>query len=153
MFEYIWGSGDRDRTLSSVATVGGNRSHTTDHAFNAFGFRDTGIAFSPRISNVHIYSLGATCRPLEDLAMFEQMEVGTKVFFYHKSRAAGPISDTTAINDDAWLGWEWDIFCNWRLTSDLAWTVRYGAFQPGSAYDGGDKSCRQFLYTGVVLSF
>jgi len=153
MFEYIWGSGDRDRAVSSVATVGGNRNHTTDHAFNAFGFRDTGIAFSPRISNIHIYSLGATCRPLEDLDLFREMEVGTKVFFYHKSRAAGAISDTTAVNDDSWLGWEWDVFCNWRLTSDLAWTIRYGAFQPGSAYDGGDKTCRQFLYTGVVLSF
>jgi len=45
------------------------------------------------------------------------------------------------------------VFCNWRLTSDLAWTIRYGAFFPGSAYDGGDKTCRQFVYTGMVLSF
>lgn len=155
MFEYLWGSGDRDRAVSATATAGGNRAGTTDYAFNGFGFRDLGIAFSPRLSNLHVYVLGAGFFPLEGVGMelLKRVEVGTKVFFYHKARAAGPISDVTAANDDAWLGWEWDVYCNWRLTSDLAWTIRYGAFQPGSAYDGGDKSCRQFLYTGVVLSF
>ena len=62
-------------------------------------------------------------------------------------------SDTTATEDSSCLGWEWDLFCNWRITSDLAWTLRYGAFMPSGAYDSGYDSCRQFLYTGVVLSF
>jgi len=151
--EYLFGSGDSDRRLSSSSTIGGNRPGTRDKAFNAFGFRDTGLAFSPRISNIHIYKLGASCFPLENVEPFKKMELGTSVFFYHKAKDAGAVSDTTAVNDAQWLGWEWDVFCDWRLTSDLAWTIRYGAFQPGSAFPRGDDSCRQFLYTGLVYSF
>ena len=151
--EYIFASGDSDRRLSSSSTVGGNRAGTRDNAFNAFGFRDTGLAFAPQMSNLHIYVIGASVLPLEHMELFRKMEVGSKVFFYQKARREGAISDTTATNSDGWVGWEWDVFVNWRVTSDLAWTVRYGLFSPGSAYDDGDDSSRDFLYTGVTLSF
>jgi len=153
MFEYLFGSGDGDRLYSATSTVGGNKPHTTDTAFNAFGFRDTGIAFAPRISNIHIWVLGAGFFPLEKIRGFEKMEIGTKVFFYRKDAPEGAISDTTAVNNSAWLGWEWDIYCNWRITSDLAWTIRYGNFQPATAFHGSDASCRNFLYAGVTFSF
>ena len=91
--------------------------------------------------------------PLVDVKGFDDFEVGTKVFFYAKADSDAPISDFAAGSDSSWLGWEWDIYCNWRITSDLAGTARYGAFFPGSAFDGGDKTCRQFLYTGISLSF
>ncbi len=149
-FEHIWASGDDDRDLSATSTVRGNTGGTSDNAFNAFGFRDTGLAFAPRISNLHVYTLGASLYPLEQHKLLEKLEVGSKVFFYHKS-SSGPVSDTTITSDSRWLGWEWDVFCNWRLTSDLSWTIRYGAFMPGGAFE--DNSCRQFLMTGINLSF
>lgn len=149
-FEYLFGSGDNDRSVSAVSTVGGNQAGTTDHAFNAFGFRDTGIAFSPDIANLHTYILGASFFPLEDHDLFRRLEVGTKAFFYHKA-TNGAISDTTGTNSSRWVGWEWDVYCDWRITSDLTWTIRYGAFQPRSAFS--DRSCRQFLYTAVSYSF
>jgi hypothetical protein len=148
--EYLYAAGDDDRDTTSTSTVGGNRAGTIDHAFNGLGFRDTGIAFSPAISNLNMYNLGASFFPLEKHQWFRKMEVGTKTFFYHKA-AAGPISDAAATESSRWLGWEWDVYCNWRLTSDLSWTIRYGAFQPGDAFE--DQSCRNFLYTGVLLSF
>ncbi len=150
-FEYLYGSGDDDRLVSSSSTAGGNRRGTDDNAFNAFGFRDTGISFAPKISNIHIYSLGATCFPLENTKLFEKFQFGTKVFFYHKAKAGGPISDTTAVKSSKWLGWEWDIYADWRITSDVSWTIRYGVFQPGSAF--GNDNCRQFLLTAVTWSF
>ncbi len=150
MAEYIWGSGDSDRESSSLSTLGGNRPGTTDNAFNAFGFRDTGIAFAPEVSNLHIYVLGASFFPLESVRMFNELEVGTKAFIYNKS-TSGPISDTSADATSRWVGWEWDIYADWRITSDLAWTIRYGFFQPGSAFS--DRQCRQFLYTALTLSF
>lgn len=153
MLEYIFGSGDPDRTTSAVATAGGNTVNTPDNAFNAFGFRDTGIAFAPEISNIHVFTGGVSCFPLENSEMFKNLETGAKIFFYAKDRPGGAISDTTGTNNARWVGFEWDLFCNWRITSDLAWTVRYGMFHPSSAYDGGDKSPRDFLYTGIVLSF
>jgi len=151
MFEYLYATGDSDRLACSSSTVGGNRAGTKDRAFNAFGFRDTGIAFAPRLSNLHTYILGASCFPLEGDSLFDKMELGSKVFFYHKDESGGPISDTVANNRDQWVGWEWDVFCDWRISSDLVWTIRYGAFRPGTAFE--DQECRQFLYTGLTYSF
>lgn len=153
MAEYIYATGDPDRRISTNSTVGGNLPGTKDKAFNAFGFRDTGIALAPRISNIQMFILGARFFPLESVRLFRKLELGTKVFFYQKARAGGPISDTLAADSSSWVGWEWDVYANWRITSDLAWTVRYGVFQPGAAYDTFGQNCRNFLYTGAILSF
>ena len=152
-FEYVFASGDSDRTGSPVATVGGNRAGTVDHGFGAFGFRDLGLALSPEISNIHVYAINASLFPLEHIEMFEKMEVGTKLFFYSRAHGSAPISDPMTTSEANSTGFEMDYFCNWRMTSDLALTVRYGVFYPGDAYDGGDKSPRQFLYSGLVFSF
>ena len=151
MVEHLFATGDSDRVISSTSTIGGNRPGTTDHAFNAFGFRDTGIAFAPQISNLHIYVAGASFFPLEKHKVFDKLELGTKTFFYQKDESGGPISDSSAENDAAWVGWEWDAYVNWRITSDLTWTARYGAFRPGEAFE--DQECRQFVFTGVTISF
>jgi len=45
-----------------------------------------------------------------------------------------------------------DIYLNWQITSDLALSVRYGAFFPGDAIEN-DGKVRQFLYTGVTIAF
>ena len=149
--QYLYGSGDADRAGSATSTLSGNLPGTTDRAFNGFGYRDTGLAFAPELSNIHIYNIGGGLYPLEHIAMFRKMEVGTKVFFYNKATGSGPISDTTASRNNQWLGWEWDAYCDWRITSDLSWTIRYGAFEPGEAF--WDRTCRQFVYTGLTLSF
>ncbi len=153
MFEYLFGSGDSDRLGSPVATAGGNLNNTSDKAFNAFGFRDTGIALAPVVSNLHIFSGGVSLFPFDHSPQFKALEVGGKTFFYVKHRKDGAISDPSAANNEGWVGFEWDLFCNWRLSSDLAWTTRYGMFHPGSACDGTDKSPRHFIYSGMILSF
>ncbi|MHC4986605.1 MAG: alginate export family protein [Planctomycetota bacterium] len=155
-FEYLYASGDDDRSGSSIATTGGNRIGTDDNAFNAFGFRDTGVAAAPAISNLHMLMVGGSFFPFSDCSWFEQLEFGTKVFFYWKDASRGATSDTTSTNDATWLGWEIDFYCNWRITSDLAWTARYGIFDPGTAFttnDGAHDNVRHFFYTGILFSF
>ena len=44
-----------------------------------------------------------------------------------------------------------DYYTNWRITSDLAWTARFGVFFPGSAFE--DQTTRTFLLTGLTWSF
>ncbi len=150
-FEYLWGSGDPDRDLSANSTIGGNRAGTDDNAFNSFGFRDTGLAFAPRIANLHIFELGSGVILFRRLGPLRKLEVGTKVLFYVKDKSRGAISDPLGYQDASWVGWEWDAFCNWRLTSDVSLTARYGTFQPGSAFE--DRNSRQFVYVGVSYSF
>jgi len=150
--EYMFASGDGDRRLSPTNAVGGNRPLTKDTSFNAFGYRDTGLSLAADLSNIHIWRAGASFFPFEHKAEWlDRFELGTDWFLYHKNRAHGAISDDLANVRSGYVGWEMDYFLNWRFTSDLAWTVRYGAFFPGKAFE--DKTTRTFLLTGVTWNF
>jgi hypothetical protein len=152
IFEFLYATGDDDRLGSPVNTAGGNLAGTTDHGFNAFGFRNTGLAYAPPISNLVMFRLGGRVRPLPDHRCTKHLEIGTDVFFFMKdeSRAAG--IEAASTNQDMNLGQEVDVFLNWRILSDLLFTVRYGVFFPGSSYTG-TRSARHFLFTGITFSF
>ena len=113
--------------------------------------RDTGIALAPTVSNLHIWRVGGALAPLEKWEFLRDFEIGTNWFLYHKNAAHGAISDPLADEFNGYVGWEMDYFINWRLSSDLAWTMRYGTFYPGSAYT--DRDTRHFLFTGITWSF
>jgi hypothetical protein len=150
MGEYLFGSGDANRDTSATSAIGGNL-RGKDTAFNAFGYRDTGIAFAPTMANLSIWQLGAAILPLEQIDLFRRMEVGTKAYLYVKNEADGPISDTLGTEHHGYAGWEWDVYMNWRITSDLSFTIRYGLFFPGEAFEERDD--RHFLYSGFTYSF
>ncbi len=149
--EYMFASGDPDRIGSPTDAVGGNRRDHDDTSFIDFGFRDTGLSFAPQRSNIHIWRAGASFFPFEKVEAIKDIELGTDWFLYWKNHKAGAVSDELADLPDGYLGWEMDWFLNWRLTSDLSWTVRYGAFFPGSAFS--DQTSRYFFLTGLTWSF
>lgn len=150
LFEYMFASGDPDRRFRPTGSLGGNASGDDD-AFNAFGYRDTGLSFAPRLTNVHIWRAGAAFTPFEKVEMLKNLELGTDWFLYSKNRSDGAVSDGTANRESAFLGWEMDYFASWRITSDLAWTTRFGTFFPGRAFS--DQTTRTFLLTGLTWSF
>lgn len=150
MAEYLWASGDGDRG-NSTNTINGNAPGTRDSAFNGFGFRDTGLAFAPRMSNLHMLSAGSSFFPFEQHALFRKMEVGAKAYLFAKDAPHGGISDSSADTNSRFLGSEADVFLNWRITSDLSYTIRYGAFRPSDAFT--ERDLRHFLYTGFMFSF
>lgn len=149
--EYMFASGDSNRLFSPTSARGGNRGGREDTSFVAFGYRDTGLAAAPALSNIHIWRAGASLAPLEKHELFRDLEVGTNIFLYHKNRTRAAISDPTAGEFAGYVGWETDYFVNWRISSDLAWTLRTGLFFPGGAYQ--DQSTRHFLFTGLTWSF
>ena len=149
-FEYMFASGDRDRHFSPTSAAGGNL-HGKDSSFVAFGYRDTGLSASPALSNIHIWKFGGSLRPLAGHDLFDEMELGSNWFIYHKNRAAGAISDPTADTRAGYVGWEMDYYVNWRFASDLSWTMRYGVFMPGHAFS--DRSARHFVFSGIIWSF
>lgn len=150
--EYMFASGDPNRLGSPTDAIGGNRSDHKDTGFNGFGYRDTGLSFAPLLSNVHIWRAGAAFFPFDEkVRLLEKFEVGTNWFLYHKNRSNAAVSDYTAGQQAGYLGWEMDYYTNWRLTSDLSLTVRYGVFFPGDAFD--DRTTRTFLLTGLTWSF
>ncbi len=149
--EYMFASGDSGRYASPTDTIGGNVGDFTDRSFIGFGYRDTGLAFAPRLSNIHLWRAGASFFPFEDSERFDRLELGTNWFLSWKNRRDGAVSDPTADLDSGYLGWEMDYYANWAITTDLSWTVRYGAFFPGQAFS--DQTTRTFLLTGVTWSF
>jgi len=150
--EYMFASGDPDRVLSPSDATGGNAAFTRDTGFNAFGYRNTGLALAPDLSNVHIWRAGASFFPLaREAEWLRQLELGTDWFLYHKHHEDAAISDSLANVQDGYLGWEMDYYLNWRFTSDLSWTLRYGVFFPGDAF--ADRTTRTFFLTGLTWSF
>ena len=142
-------TGDSDRLVTTDA-FGGNAPGTTDHAFNAFGLIDTGLAFAPDVSNLVMLRAGASTFPLPDNRWFRRLQVGTNLFLFGKTQSDAPIDEQT--NSSSYLGAEVDVFMNWQITSDLSLPVRYGVFFPGSAI-AADKDTRHFFFAGLVLAF
>lgn len=149
--EYMFGSGDPDRLLSPTNAAGGNRRGRKDSGYNSFGYRDTGIAAALIPTNLHIWKAGASFQPFEEVEFLRDLELGTNWFLYHKHHERAAISDRTAQQFQGYVGWEMDYFLNWRIASDISWTIRWGAFFPGDAYQ--DQRVRNFLFTGITWSF
>lgn len=149
--QYMFGSGDRDRLGSPTNAEGGNRGDYVDNSFVGFGFRDTGIAFAPRMSNIHVWRAGGAFRPLPKVEVAKDLELGTDWYLFWKHHRAAAVSDFTADEQSGYLGWEMDYYANYRITSDLSWTLRFGTFFPGDAFS--DQTTRTFLLTGLSWSF
>jgi len=149
--EYIFASGDGDRRGSPTDSIGGNRFDHTDNGFVGFGYRDTGLSFAPRYSNLHMWRAGASAHPWPDDEVLGNLELGANVFLYYKNHRRGAVSDFTADQPSGFLGWELDGYANWAITPDVAWTARLGAFFPGDAFS--DRTTRTFVITGMTWSF
>jgi hypothetical protein len=149
-YEFGWGSGD-SRRRSPNNTVNGVPAGHRDHGFLAYGYFDTGAAFAARLANLTVNRFTASCRPLEKWECLRNLETGISLYIFDKVTPEGGITDFTADLPERDLGHEVDLFANCRITSDLLWTIRWGHFSPGGAYS--DQSGRNYLYTGVTLSF
>lgn len=149
--EWMFASGDSGRLASPTNAAGGDSVDYIDNGFVGFGFRDTGISFSPRLSNIHIWRLGASFKPFPDIDDVKDLELGSDWYLYYKHHRAGAVSDPLADVQSGYLGWEMDYFANWRIYNDLSWTVRFGTFFPGKSFS--DETTRTFLLTGVTWSF
>ena len=147
-FEAIFASGDQDRRNASD-TANGNQPGTRDHGYNSLGFANTGLAFAPSLSNIVSLRLGASTFPLRGDDDFGSLQVGIDGFLFRKF-CAGAINEPT--NSDTFLGGEVDLFVNYRISSDLAVSARYGVFLPGEAITS-TKHARQFFIVSVTLSF
>ena len=150
LLQYMYGSGDSDRQ-STTDALAGNQAGTDDHGFLSFGFVQTGYSLFPRVSNIHILRLGGTLRPLESVDWLHKMSVGVFGYYYRKATSSCPISDSRAFLDDADVGKEVDFTLRWRIFSDLGFSLNYGCFFPGDAYQ--ETKARNFINAGITYSF
>lgn len=149
--EYMFASGDGDSRYSPIDAVGGNTSGV-DSSFVGFGFRDTGLALAPRLSNIHVWRAGASALPFTNRGYLRRFKVGTDWFLFAKNKATGAISDPTANQDENFLGGEMDYYAIWQITQELAATARYGVFFPSDGFSETTPP-RTFFLLGVTYSF
>ncbi len=149
--QYLFASGDVDRVDSPVDTVAGNINDTLDRGFNGFGYRNTGLCFAPRLSNLHMFRVGGAFFPFEGNEKLDRLELGTNWFAYWKHHHKAAVTDPTADVQSGYLGWEMDYYTNWAITNDLTWTIRCGVFFPGDSFS--DQTTRTFALTGITWSF
>lgn len=150
LFQYMYGSGDPDRQ-SVTDALAGNTAGTDDEGFLSFGFVQTGYSLFPRVSNIHIVRFGGTIRPLESVEGLHKLQVGVFGYLYRKAESASAISDSRAFLDDADVGKEIDFTLRWRILSDLGFSLNYGCFFPGDAYQ--ETKARNFISGGLTYSF
>lgn len=161
-FGYAIGSGDPDRT-NVTNTTGGNTGGK-DENFLYFGhFPGGGYALNGRLSNLQVYKIGFSLRPFESkklherlkkkfLASVENITVGGNLYFFRKVKARGGISDLRATDLEREVAEEWDLFANWRITSDLNWSIQWGDLDVGDAYPRFRKKER-YLSTNLTFMF
>lgn len=149
--EYLLASGDGDRRYCPMGTVGGNSAHTPDRSFGAWGFRNTGLSLAPDVSNLGMVRLGASTFPINEVKRFEKLLVGVDLFLYHKQQREAAMSDSMSLDNGGFLGTGIDLYAGWRITSDVALTVRYGIFMPGDGFT--EHADRQLFFSGVTVNF
>jgi hypothetical protein len=148
--EYAYASGDSDRQSATTALMG-NRAGGPDTGFLGFGYVDSGLALAARFTNIQFVRVGGRVTPYDNQAGLGRIDVGLNFYWQFKTKSLEPISDFRADGHSHGLGKEIDLFLEWRILSDLAMSIHYGRFFPGSAYD--DHDARDFLYTALTFSF
>ena len=148
-FETILATGANNRFSSTSGTFGGIAPGNTDHAFNALGLLNTGLAFAPAVSNLTAFRLGASTFPFSNKGA-RRLQVGADFFVFGKFNSNAPEDEPTT--DDWFLGVEPDLYLNWQVTSDLTFALRYGVFFPGAAIVQ-DEHPRNFVFAGFTFSF
>jgi hypothetical protein len=105
------------------------------------------------MSNIRIWTLGASFQPFEKWAALKDFAAGTKHYFYWKDRADGLISDPESSGTNSYLGEEWDFYLHWKATESLRWIMRYGIFLPDDGYPDGARDNTEYFFLSTSYSF
>ncbi len=149
---YLHGSGDSDRG-SVTNTAGGNQFGTDDKNFMYFGYALTGYVLGSKISNLHVYNVLVSIKPVEYNKTFKDTELGLGLYWYHKEKRNGAISDSTATLNKKDVGNEIDLYFNWKVFYDLSVSARGGWFFPQDAYSDNVDETATFWGMSLTYAF
>jgi hypothetical protein len=152
-FQFVAGSGSANR-LDSGNTYGGINPGITDTSFNSLGYVNTGLVFAPDPANLCNPSITFSCSPFKGCETFGDLRVSATGFLYVRWDDNAPINVPTNLGGSNMIGSEVDFNVDWRLWSDVNFSIRYGVFIPNtSVFNDVENEPRQFLYTGVTYAF
>jgi len=146
-----FGTGDQDQ-LAVVGGLTGNANGTNDLSFQSLGYIYTGLAGAPSLTNLLMLRVGASTGIALDQRRPDALRVGMDVFLFGKQKESAPVSLPSSPND-RYLGTEVDWKIDWRLTSDVSFTLRAGLYWPGSNMPARANLTRHFVYGGCTYAF
>lgn len=158
--EYASATGDPDALGSTTTTSGGSSPGTKDSRFNSLGGLSMGFALSPSMTNMVVYKLGASVKPLGRSANKLIQDISFQPEYYKYQRRTGKLgaagndsvlstAASTTTTDD--IGSEYNVSVNWRLWSDMVYSFRYGRFTPGDAYPAATRSKETYMKFKVSI--
>ncbi|MCH2136544.1 MAG: hypothetical protein MK101_08175 [Phycisphaerales bacterium] len=146
-----FGTGDADHFTTSGGQ-GGNHPGTTDHSFQSMGYVYTGLAGAPSLTNLLMLRVGGSVGIPIEARRPDALRVGMDVFLFGKQKVDAPVSLRFS-NNNRYLGTEVDWKIDWRLTSDVSFTLRAGLYWPGSDTPALGNLTRHFVYGGFTYGF
>lgn len=151
MFQYAYGSGDKDRT--SYRTPNGNNAGS-DNGFIYFGTFLGGNALRPLLSNLHVARGGFSIVPFysSPSPAMKRMSLSVKYDYYMKDKPDSGINAGAAPLAKRFVGQGVDASLHWAVYYDMSVFVTYGLFLPGSAYSSSTKNSN-FIMGGLNIVF
>ncbi|MCH2138370.1 MAG: alginate export family protein [Phycisphaerales bacterium] len=145
-----FGTGDNDR-FTAAGSMAGNTPGTQDRSFQSLGYVNTGLAAAPTLSNLMMLRVGASTGVAIDPRRPDALRMGLDVFVYGQQDSNAPMSIPTG--SGTFAGWALDGKVDWRLTSDVSFTVRGGVYFPPPGVAPAADFTRHFVYGGFTYAF
>ncbi len=142
-FRFIFASGDADAKASVEGTITDNSKR-----FVPLTASNLGVVFSPKLSNLIVAQLGGSIKPLSGY----RIQTGAKMFAFFRPTVGRGISGLDPTESSPWLGFETDLYGNYRITSDLGLSLNTGVFFPGKSPSGAFASDASALQYSVQLA-
>jgi len=142
----LFASGDS----SASSAVEGNSSDLST-LFLPVTTTTLGVVFSPGLSNLIVYQLGGTVKPVPG----QSLVTGLTVLGFQRA-VTGVINAPGVLRTGpSWLGEEFDLTASWPVVSDVSVTTALGGFAPnsGTYLSGSTGDTFQYAWDlGVTLS-
>ena len=146
-----FGSGDQD-SLATVGGQAGNANGSSDLSFQSLGYIYTGLAGAPTLTNLLMLRVGGSTGIPIDARRPDALRVGMDLFFFGKQKTGAPTSLPSS-RTNRYMGTEIDWKIDWRLASDVSFSVRAGLYWPGSDTPTVANFTRHFVYGGFTYAF
>jgi len=125
---FLYASGDADYTTALEGNTVGKATQ-----FIPMTSTSLGAVFSPALSNLIVAEASGSVKPVAG----QRLQTGLKVLaFWRPTPAPLAVSGLAPGEDAAWLGFETDIYANYRILSDLGVSLSTGVFLPAEEPNG-----------------
>jgi hypothetical protein len=142
---FIFASGDKDWTSVTEGNTAGDANQ-----FIPLTATSLGTVFSPALSNLIVTELGGSMRPFSAVPV----QTGLRLMgFFRPTEGPVDASGLQTGETSSWLGFETDLYANYRIMSDMGLSLNGGLFFPGISPNGAFSVGTQAVWFAIDAAF